>query len=154
MVRGGHLGHSALVFAASAAAAAVLATSGFAIGAAPWAEAAGNVAATAQGGGSHPASGQPGSFLFNTINGTKTPDGKTTGGVRLDSAAGRRGRGGQGSRRAPAAKPVRRGHPAAKPAAKPPSGSRPVRKPAAEAARRPAEAPCRPAEAVSHLRLG
>jgi len=64
------------IVAASAAAAGLLGASGFAVGAAPWAQAVGNVAATVQGDGQG-AAGQSGSFLFGTISGTKTASSTT-----------------------------------------------------------------------------
>jgi hypothetical protein len=62
--------------AASAAAVGLLGASGFAIGAAPWAQAVGNVANAAQGDG-QAATGQSGAFLFGTITGTKSAGGST-----------------------------------------------------------------------------
>jgi ABC-2 type transport system ATP-binding protein len=61
------------MIAASAAAAGVLGASGFAVGAAPWAQAFGNVAHTAQGDGA----ATTGAFSFGTITGTKTASGTT-----------------------------------------------------------------------------
>jgi hypothetical protein len=61
---------------ASAAAAGVLGASGFAVGAAPWAQAADNVAKTVQGDG-RAATGQPGAFLFGSVTGSKTASGST-----------------------------------------------------------------------------
>ena len=69
--------HSRLsALAASAATACVLGTSGFAVGAAPWAQAFGNVAQVAQGGGKL-AVGQSGAFAFNTVASAKTANGTT-----------------------------------------------------------------------------
>ncbi|HEX3712205.1 MAG TPA: hypothetical protein VHV09_05390 [Trebonia sp.] len=65
------------IVAASAAAAGVLGASGFAVAAAPWAQAAGNVAKTVQGDGRAP-SGQSGAFALGTITGSKTASGSTT----------------------------------------------------------------------------
>jgi hypothetical protein len=62
--------------AASAAAAGVLGASGFAVGAAPWAQAADNVVKTVQGDG-RAATGQPGAFLFGSVTGSKTAGGST-----------------------------------------------------------------------------
>jgi len=61
------------VIAASAAAAGMLGASGFAVGAAPWAQAFDNVAHTAQGDGA----ATTGAFAFGTITGTKTAAGST-----------------------------------------------------------------------------
>jgi hypothetical protein len=68
------------VAAASAATAGVLSITGVAI-------------ASAAQGGSHSTSGQSSEFLFNSITGTKSADGKQSGGVRLDDqrAAGHEG---------------------------------------------------------------
>jgi len=135
------------VLAASAAAAAVLGTAGFAIGAAPWAQAAGNVANVAQS-GPQSAPGHPGSFLFSSISGTKTADGKTAGGINLDvlSAAAKAA----GS--PPAATPLTApgGHAAATPGAtrqpvKLPANAPGARKPAAKPAVKPAVKPKPPA---------
>jgi hypothetical protein len=78
---------------ASAAAAGVLGAAGFAVGAAPWAQALDNVAKTAQG--DWPAaSGQPGSNLFASLMGTKAADGKLLASspfnavIRSDATAG------------------------------------------------------------------
>jgi hypothetical protein len=62
--------------AASAAAAGVLGASGFAVGAAPWAEAFGNVAATVQG-DSRVASGHTAAFAYSTVTSAKTANGGT-----------------------------------------------------------------------------
>jgi hypothetical protein len=73
------------VIAASAAAAGVLGAAGFAVGAAPWAQAVGNVAKTVQG-NTPSASGQPGaSLFFGAITGTKTQDGKPLASGPLDT---------------------------------------------------------------------
>jgi hypothetical protein len=61
------------VIAASAAAASMLGASGFAVGAAPWAQAFDNVAHTAQG----DRAATTGAFAFGTITGTKTASGTT-----------------------------------------------------------------------------
>ena len=65
------------IVAASAAAAGVLGASGFAVAAAPWAQAAGNVAKSVQGDGPV-ASGQSGTSVFGIITGSKTASGSTT----------------------------------------------------------------------------
>jgi hypothetical protein len=64
------------IVAASAAATGVLGASGFAVAAAPWAQAADNVAKTVQGDG-RVATGQSGAFVFGTITGSKTASGST-----------------------------------------------------------------------------
>ena len=56
--------------AASAAAVGVLGASGFAVGAAPWSQALGNVAATAQG-DTQVATGHTAAFAFNTVASSK-----------------------------------------------------------------------------------
>lgn len=126
-------GHSrASMIAATAAAAAVLGTTGFALGATPWAQADPGVAAVAQS-GSHQASAKPGSFLFNSISGTKTASGQTVGGIRLDGLSA-------------AAAAADKAHPAGQlsapgghPAATTPATRAPVKPPAATpAARKPA----------------
>jgi hypothetical protein len=96
-------GHSRTsVIVVSAATTAVLGTAGFAVGAAPWAQAADRVTATVQV--SHPASVKPGSFLFNSITGTSA-DGKVGGtSLRLDTLG-----------LAAAAADTAPGHPAAQP---------------------------------------
>ena len=58
------------LFAASAAAVGVLGASGFALGAAPWSQALGNVAATVQG-DSQVATGHTAAFAYNTIAASK-----------------------------------------------------------------------------------
>ncbi len=71
------------MIAAATAAAGVLGAAGLAAGAAPWEQAFGNVAKTAQG-DSPTASGQLGGSLFQAITGSKASDGKTLGGGQLD----------------------------------------------------------------------
>jgi hypothetical protein len=72
------------VIAATTAAAGVLGAAGFAVGAAPWAQAVDNVAKTVQG-NTPTASGQPGGSLFQAITGTKTQDGKPLASGPLDA---------------------------------------------------------------------
>jgi hypothetical protein len=115
------------MIAASAAAAAVLGTAGFAVGAAPWAQAAGQTttAAAITSHTAQPAPGRPGAFLFNSISGTKSPDGKTVGGINLDvlnaaAAAADKGPG----HPAPTLPAVPGGHAAAKPAVTPPAAAK------------------------------
>jgi hypothetical protein len=72
------------IVAASVAAAGVLGAAGFAVGAAPWGQAAGNVASTVQGHASS-ASGQPGASLFEAITGAKAQDGKPLAGGQLNT---------------------------------------------------------------------
>jgi hypothetical protein len=60
------------LIAASAATVGVLGTAGVVAGTAPWAQAVGNVATTAQGGVTS-APGQPGASLFQAVTGAKPP---------------------------------------------------------------------------------
>jgi hypothetical protein len=70
--------------AASAAAAGVLSAAGFAAGAAPWAQAVGNVATTAQG--DRPSAlGRPGTSLFEAITGAMAHDAMPLAGGPLDT---------------------------------------------------------------------
>jgi hypothetical protein len=85
------------VIAASAAAAGVLGAAGFAVGAAPWAQAVGNVAKTVQG-NTPSASGQPGgSLFFGAITGAKTQDGKPLASGPLDTIRSAATAGGAGA---------------------------------------------------------
>jgi hypothetical protein len=70
--------------AAAAAAAGLLGAAGFATGAAPWAQAVGNVAKTAQG-DSPFASGQSGSFLFKAVSDFPARAGKPAAGPQADA---------------------------------------------------------------------
>ena len=80
--------HSRLsMIAASAAAAGVLGASGFAVGAAPWAQAIDNVSRTVQG-GPQAGSGQAGADLFAVITGTTSAAKPSVGAAGKPSAGG------------------------------------------------------------------
>lgn len=72
------------VIAASVAAASVLGAAGFAVGAAPWAQAVSNAATTAQGGPSA-SSGQLDDSFFQALSGGKAHDGKPLAAGQLDT---------------------------------------------------------------------
>jgi hypothetical protein len=75
------------VIAASVAAVGVLGAAGFAVGAAPWGQAVGTMADTVQGHAS-PASGQPGTSLFEAITGGKPLAGGPLDTVHFGAALG------------------------------------------------------------------